>query len=58
MEHLTAFKTTDGRIILAIDGHHDDPKYALKFTHIDTVPKFGNKISKTTFPILIDEVYL
>ena len=53
-----ALKTTDGRIILAIDRHHDDPNYALKFTHIDTVPRFGNKISKSTFPILIDEIDL
>ena len=53
-----AFKTSDGRIILAIDGHHDDPNYSLKLTHINTVPRFGNKISKSTFPLLIDEVDL
>ena len=53
-----ALKTTSGRIVLAFDGHHDDLKYHKKYSSMDSIPKFGNLVSKTTFPIVVDEVNL
>jgi hypothetical protein len=53
-----AFKSTNGRIMLAIDRHHDKTNYALKFTHVDSIAKFGNRIARTTFPISVDEMDL
>ena len=58
MDLQTRVKPVSGKIILAMDGHHEDPKYLLNIGNIDTLPRFGAAISKTTFPILVDEVDL
>ena len=51
-----ATKSNTGKIILAIDGHHDDTEYLLNFSRIDTVARLGDAVSHTTFPKLVDEV--
>ena len=53
-----ATKSNTGKIILAIDGHHDDPKYLLNISRIDTIARLGDTVSHTTFPKLVDEVDL
>lgn len=48
-----------GMAIWRIDFTHDDPinpQYNIPFTSIDTKPKLGKVVSRTTFPILISEV--
>jgi len=60
--HLYGFsnagKTSTGKIILAFDGHHNDKKYKLHFSRINSEARLGNAISKSTFPILVNEVDL
>ena len=53
-----ATKSNTGKIILAIDGHHNDTDYLLNFSRIDTVARLGDAVSHTTFPKLVDEVDL
>ncbi len=53
-----ATKSNTGKIILAIDGHHDDPKFLLNISRIDTIARLGDVVSHTTFPKLVDEVDL
>lgn len=51
-----ATKSNSGKIILALDGHHEDSRFTLNYSRIDTPARFGDAISKSTFPILIDEI--
>lgn len=51
-----ASKSSTGKIILAIDGHHNDSRYVLNISNIDTIARLGEAIGKTTFPKLVDEV--
>ena len=54
-----AGKSNTGKIILAIDGNHEDHNnHALNFNMVDTTAKLGSAVSRSTFPILIDEVDL
>ena len=53
-----ATKSNTGKIILAIDGHHDDPKFLLNISRIDTIARLGDTVSHSTFPKLVDEVDL
>ena len=53
-----AGKTNTGKIILALDGHHEDPEYNKKISDIDTIAKLGDTLSHSTFPKLIDEADL
>jgi hypothetical protein len=53
-----ATKSNTGKIILAIDEHHNDPKFLLGASSIDTVPRLGETVGHTTFPKLVDEVDL
>ncbi|PWU81763.1 MAG: hypothetical protein DLM72_05355 [Candidatus Nitrosopolaris wilkensis] len=53
-----AGKTTLGTIVLAIDNHHQDFKFILSYSRIDSLARFGEAISKTTYPLVINEVYL
>ena len=38
------------------DGNENDDDFNLSIGHIDTIARFGETISKTTFPKLVDEV--
>jgi hypothetical protein len=52
-------KTNTALILLAVDGHHEEKGeniYILSYTSVDSNAKFGEAVSKTTFPILIDEI--
>ena len=51
-------KSNTGKIILGIDGHHDDPDYLLNISRIDTIARLGDILSHSTFPKLVDEVDL
>jgi hypothetical protein len=51
-----AGKTSSGRIVLAIDGHEKDDDYNVNMAHVDTTARFGDTISVTTFPKLVDEM--
>lgn len=48
-------KTTLGDISCAIWGHYLDDSYKIPFTNIDTIAKFGEYLSKSTFPLLVNE---
>ena len=44
---------------MAIDNHHhEDSKFILPYSSIDSPARFGEAISKTTFPLCINEVSL
>jgi hypothetical protein len=51
-----AGKTSSGRIVLAIDGHEQDDDFNVNMAHVDTTARFGDTISDTTFPKLVDEM--
>jgi hypothetical protein len=51
-----ATRTKTGKIGLAIDAREDDDDYDINMAHIDTTPRFGDMISETTFPKLVNEV--
>jgi hypothetical protein len=51
-----ASKSSSGRIVLAIDGHEKDDDYNVNMAHVDTIARFGDTISVTTFPKLVDEM--
>jgi hypothetical protein len=53
-----AGKTNSGKISLALDGHETDDDYIVSMKHVDTVPRMGDTISRTTFPIIADEMEL
>jgi hypothetical protein len=53
-----ATKSNTGKIILALDGHQHDRQHALNFNRIDSPARFGEAVSFSTFPILIDEMDL
>lgn len=53
-----ATKSNTGRLMLAVDGHHDNTKYLLNIGNIDTIARLGSVIEDTTFPKLVDEVDL
>ena len=48
-------KTTYGDILCAIHGNYQDEKYKIPFTNVDTVAKLGEALSKSTFPLVINE---
>ena len=48
-------KTTLGDISCAIQGNYLDEKYKIPFTNVDTVAKLGEALSKSTFPLVINE---
>jgi hypothetical protein len=50
-------KSTSGLIGLAFDGNGDE-EFILNMKHIDSPARFGNTISNTTFPKIINEVDL
>jgi len=60
--HLYGFanstKSNTGKITLALDGHNQDPRFALQFARVDTPARLGEAVSRSTFPILIDEADL
>jgi hypothetical protein len=49
-------KTKTGELVLSADGHQNDHDYNVNMAHIDTTPRFGDTISKTTFPVVVNEV--
>jgi hypothetical protein len=49
-------KSTLGYIDLAIWRKYHDSKHKVPFSKVDTPPRFGNIISKTTLPLVINEV--
>jgi len=51
-----AGKTSSGRIVLAVDGHERDDDYNVNMAHVDTTARFGDTVSVTTFPKLVDEM--
>lgn len=53
-----ATKSNTGKIVLALDGHQEDARYAMQFSRIDTPARLGQAVSRSTFPILVDEVNL
>ena len=53
-----ATKSNTARIILGLDGHNDNTTYSKNIGNIDTLPRLGSAIGKTTFPILVDEANL
>jgi hypothetical protein len=53
-----ATKSNTGKIILALDGHDQDSRFAMQFSRIDTPARLGDAVSHSTFPILIDEMDL
>jgi hypothetical protein len=53
-----ATKSNTGKVILAVDGHHEDPRYLLHFSRFDTAARIGEAVSRSTYPILVDEVNL
>jgi hypothetical protein len=48
-------KTTLGDISCAIQGNYQNEKYKIPFTNVDTVAKLGEALSKSTFPLVINE---
>ena len=48
-------KTTLGDISCAIQGNYQEEKYKIPFTNVDTVAKLGEALSKSTFPLTINE---
>jgi hypothetical protein len=53
-----AGKTSSGEIGLAFDGNEKNDDFVLNTKYIDTLARFGDTISDTTFPKIINEVYL
>lgn len=51
-------KTSSGLIGLAMDGNECNEDFNLNMKHIDTLARFGDTISNTTFPKIINEVDL
>lgn len=51
-------KTTSGIIGLAFDGNETNQDFVLNMKYIDSLARFGDTISKTTFPKIINEVDL
>jgi hypothetical protein len=49
-------KTTLGDISCAVWGKYANKNYKIPYTNIDTVPKFGEVLSKSTYPIIVNEV--
>jgi hypothetical protein len=53
-----AGKTSSGEIVLAFDGNEKNEDFVLNMKYIDTLARFGDTISDTTFPKIINEVDL
>src|SRR5437867_7140070 len=53
-----ATKTNTAKVILALDGHQEDPRFLLVFSRFDTEARIGEALRHTTFPILVDEMNL
>jgi hypothetical protein len=51
-------KTSSGLIGLGFDGNEGDEDFNLNMKHIDSLARFGDTISDTTFPKIINEVDL
>jgi hypothetical protein len=54
--HSGTGKTTLGDISCAIWGKYMDKIYKIPYTSLDTVAKFGEVLSKSTYPITVNEV--
>jgi hypothetical protein len=53
-----AGKTNSGKISLGLDGHETDDDYIVSMKQVDTLARMGDTISRTTFPIIADEMEL
>jgi len=53
-----ASKTSSAKLALALDGRETDDDYIVSMKHVDTLPRMGDTISRTTFPIIADEMEL
>jgi hypothetical protein len=53
-----ATKSSTGKLILALDGHENDSRFSMQFGRIDSQARLGDAVSRSTFPILVDEVNL
>jgi hypothetical protein len=53
-----AGKSSSGLIGLGFDGNESNEDFALNMNHIDRIARFGDTISITTFPKIINEVDL
>src|SRR5207245_2904408 len=53
-----ASKSSSGCIPLAFDGHHNDSNFIKGKGALDSVPRLGDLVSKTTFPKMVNEVNL
>jgi hypothetical protein len=51
-------KSNSGKIILALDRHHNDYKYLLSIGRIDSIARLGDILSNSTFPKLVDEAWV
>jgi hypothetical protein len=51
-------KSSSGLIGLAFDGNETNEDFVLNMKYIDTLARFGDTISDTTFPKIINEVDL
>jgi hypothetical protein len=51
-------KTTTGLIGLAMDGNECNEDFNINMKHIDSLARFGDTVSNTTFPKIINEVDL
>lgn len=51
-------KSSTGEVILAFDGHEKDDDYIVSMAQVDTLARMGDTISRTTFPVLADEMEL
>jgi len=49
-------KSTLGDISKAIWSHYNDENFKIPYTNIDTVAKLGESVSKSTYPVTINEV--
>jgi hypothetical protein len=53
-----AGKTSSGLIGLAFDGNENNEDFVLNMKYIDSLARFGDTISNTTFPKIVNEVDL
>jgi Bifunctional DNA primase/polymerase, N-terminal len=53
-----ASKTSSAKLALALDGYETNDDYIVSMKHVDTLPRMGDTISRTTFPIIADEMEL
>jgi hypothetical protein len=49
-------KSKSGEYVLSFDGHQHNQDFNVNMAHVDTTPRFGDTISKNTFPVVVNEV--